>query len=148
MNIISAMGQRFERLASAAELNVEPAELPAAAMALSDESVMHLLRDLADLSNDVGRLQSVLAGVTAQRSRREQGHAGLAATEGHATATGLIQAITGGSRADADRHLRVGSSLLEDVLPPDASRPPTGQSDGGGDRHTADGSGTEPPGSE
>lgn len=120
MNIISDMRERVDRLASAAELDVEAAELLVHAMRLSDESVVELMGDLAELSNDVGRLQSVLAGVTVQRSRRDAGHSGLAATKGHATPAGLIQSLTGGSRADANRHVRVGSSLFETSGEPDA----------------------------
>lgn len=124
MTILESMTERIQRLGAFEELKVDRAALPAAAVGLSGESVMLLLAEVAALMNDVGLVQSVLAGVAAQRSRREDGHSGLAAVHGHATPAGLIQSITGGTRADATRHVRVGGALLEgaeDLPRPDAS---------------------------
>ena len=87
--------------------------LASSASGLSDESVMALVTDVAALASDVARVQAVLAGVVFQRSRREDGHSGLAAVHGHATPASLIQSITGGTRADANRQVRVGSALVE-----------------------------------
>ncbi|MFT4219943.1 MAG: DUF222 domain-containing protein [Microbacterium sp.] len=132
MNIIPALRERVERLSTFAELDVPAAGLAASAGRLSDASVLDVMRDLAAIANDVGRLQSVVAGVAASRSRREDGHSGLAATQGHASPAALVQSITGGSRADAQRQVRVGAALLEEdaAAPPDcgpdaaAPRPP------------------------
>src|SRR5689334_5662976 len=124
MTILESMTERIQRLGAFEELKVDRAALPAAAVGLSGESVMLLLAEVAALMNDVGLVQSVLAGVAAQRSRREDGHSGLAAVHGHATPAGLIQSITGGTRADATRHVRVGGALLEgaeDLPRPDTS---------------------------
>ncbi len=122
MNIITAMRERLDRLGSFVELDVMAADLPVSASGLSDASVMDVLRDLAGIANDAARMQSVLAGIAANRSRREDGHAGLAATHGHATPTALVQAITGGTRADAQRQVRIGQSLLEDAAAPVAGQ--------------------------
>ncbi|MBB2975215.1 hypothetical protein FHX49_000756 [Microbacterium endophyticum] len=121
MNILTAIRERLDRLAARAELDVEPRALPATTNGLTDAAVLEVLRDLAGMSNDVGRLQSVLAGVAAQRSRREDGHSGLAATEGHSSPTALVQSIMGGTRAEAQRQVRIGTSLVdaEDRLPAD-----------------------------
>lgn len=117
MSILTAMRERLDRLAVFAELDVEPAHLPVSAAALSDASVLEVLREVTAIANEASKLQSVVAGVAAHRSRREQGHSGLAATHGHATPTALIQAITGSTRAEAQRHLRVGEALLDAGLP-------------------------------
>ena len=114
MNILTAMRERLESLARVVELSVAAHDLPASTSRLSDASLIAGLRDLAALANDVARLQSVLAGVAAHRSRREDGHSGLAATQGHATPAALVQAITGGTRAEAQRQVRVGQALLDD----------------------------------
>ncbi|WP_300592269.1 HNH endonuclease signature motif containing protein [Microbacterium sp.] len=114
MNILTAMRERLDQLAVFAELDVEPTGLPAGAAALSDASVLEVLRHVTAIANDAERLQSVVAGVAATRSRREQGHSGLAAGQGHASPAALIQSITGGSRADALRQLRVGAALLDE----------------------------------
>lgn len=113
MNILTAMRERLDRLAVFAELDVEPASLPSGAAALSDASVLEVLREVTGIANDAERLQSVVAGVAAQRSKRENGHSGLAATQGHASPVALVQSITGGTRADALRQVRVGQSLLD-----------------------------------
>lgn len=114
MNILTAMRERLDQLAVFAELDVEPTGLPAGAAALSDASVLEVLRHVTAIANDAERLQSVVAGVAATRSRREQGHSGLAAGQGHASPAALIQSITGGSRADAVRQLRVGAAMLDE----------------------------------
>lgn len=114
MNILTAMRERLDLLAVFAELDVEPTDLPAGAAALSDASVLEVLRHVTAIANDAERLQSVIAGVAATGSRREQGHSGLAAGQGHASPAALIQSITGGSRADALRQLRVGAALLDE----------------------------------
>jgi hypothetical protein len=112
MMILESMADRIQRLAMFEELNVSRVDLPASAIRLSGESVMELLSEVTGLMNDVGLVQSVLAGVAAQRSRREDGHSGLAAVHGHATPAALIQAITGSTRADANRQVRVGGALV------------------------------------
>ena len=94
MNILTAMRERLDRLAVFAELDVEPSSLPSGAAALSDASVLEVLREVTGIANDAERLQSVVAGVAAQRSKRENGHSGLAATQGHASPVALVQSIT------------------------------------------------------
>lgn len=116
MNILTAMRERLDRLAVFAELDVEPSSLPSGAASLSDASVLEVLREVTGIANDAERLQSVVAGVAAQRSKRENGHSGLAATQGHASPVALVQSITGGTRADALRQVRVGQSLLDGAV--------------------------------
>ncbi|KAA9111546.1 HNH endonuclease signature motif containing protein [Microbacterium rhizomatis] len=123
MNILTSMRERLDALAGWEELDVDAAVLPAFALRLSDESVVGALADVAALANHAGRLQAVLAGVAAQRSRRGEGHTGLAAGHGHATPASLIQSITGGTKADAARQVRVGVSLLEGVADPVSAEP-------------------------
>ena len=151
MNILTAMRERLDQLAVFAELDVDPTGLPAGAAALSDASVLEVLRHVTAIANDAERLQSVIAGVAATRSRREQGHSGLAAGQGHASPAALIQSITGGSRADALRQLRVGAALLDNgsVEPTDAdTTEPAGSGDDsqspGTDPATAKSTGREP----
>ncbi|WP_292730313.1 HNH endonuclease signature motif containing protein [Microbacterium sp. UBA837] len=114
MNILTAMRERLDQLAVFAELDVEPTGLPTGVAGLSDASVLEVLRHVTAIANDAERLQSVIAGVAATRSRRDQGHSGLAAGQGHASPAALIQSITGGSRTDALRQLRVGAALLDE----------------------------------
>ncbi|WP_414683122.1 hypothetical protein, partial [Microbacterium sp. UBA837] len=71
---LTAMRERLDRLTVFAELDVEPSGLPSGAAALSDASVLEVLREVTGIANDAERLQSVVAGVAAQRSKRENGH--------------------------------------------------------------------------
>ncbi|MBN9188953.1 MAG: hypothetical protein J0I62_10690, partial [Microbacterium sp.] len=105
MNIVTAMRERVERISACGSLDVEASALPERAGELTDDVLLSTMRDLAALANDATRLQAVLAGVAAHRSRREDGHAGLAATLGHASPVALIQAVTGGTKADASRQV-------------------------------------------
>ncbi|MGX1702872.1 DUF222 domain-containing protein [Microbacterium sp. NPDC055357] len=116
MNLLANIEGRLTRLATFAELTAPAGDLPSTVLELSDSSVIEIAKDLAGIANDVARLQALVAGVAAHRSQRTAGHRGLAATQGHATPASLIQAITGGTKADATRQVRVGVSLLEDAV--------------------------------
>ncbi len=121
MDILAALHRRIDRLSAFAGLDCNLHELPTRAGGLTDESVLAALRELAALANDAARMQAVLVGVAAQRSQRERGHSGLAATQGHSSPTSLVQSITGGTRADAARQVRIGRSLIDDVGAGDSS---------------------------
>lgn len=91
------------------------AELPSSVIGLSDRSVRDLLGQVAVLAKQVGVLQSVLAGVAAARSSRERGHGGLVQETGHRNAVEFVREVTGGTRAEAVRAVRVGEALLDGV---------------------------------
>lgn len=129
MNILAGIEERLSRLSCFAELAAPAPDLPARVLELSDRSVVEVARDLAGIANDVARLQALVAGVAAHRSQRNAGQSGLAATEGHATPASLIQDITGGSKADALRQVRVGKALLEDAIELDQAGPEGGGAD-------------------
>lgn len=80
---------------------------------LDDDAVVGALAGAAAVANCAERMLTVGAGVVAERSRREAGHSGLAATHGHRNAVSLVQSIVGGTRADAARAVRLGESLIE-----------------------------------
>jgi len=123
MKILEAMSELVAQLAAYEELKVDAVDLPTTACRLSDESVLATMCAFAAIANHAGRAQAVLAGVAAHRSRRENGHSGLAAVHGHASPAALIQAITGGTKADAQRQVRVGTALLDGSLTADADVP-------------------------
>ena len=83
MDLLTDMQERVTRLSAWPELGSESMTLPMRAVTLSDESVMLALAEVAALANDAARLQTVLAGVLAQRSSRDQGHNGLSAVIFH-----------------------------------------------------------------
>lgn len=124
MDILAALHGRVDRLAPFAGLASDLHELPARAARLGDDAVLDALRVLSALANDAARMQAVLVGVAAQRSQRERGASGLAATQGHASPTSLVQSIMGGTRADAVRQVRIGRSLIDDGAPGDEGAVP------------------------
>lgn len=80
---------------------------------LDDDAIVGALAGAAAVANCAERMLTVGAGVIAERSRREDGHSGLAATRGHRNATSLVQSIVGGTRTDAARAVRLGETLVE-----------------------------------
>lgn len=97
----------------------------ASMMLMTDADVVRVLEETVDLVKQIEQIQIAAAGVIALRSRREQGHAGLSASRGHRSAAALIQDVTGSTKADANRTVRVGEALLD--------HPESGPSDDGVD---------------
>lgn len=96
---------------------------------LDDDAVVGALAGAAAVANCAERMLTIGAGVVAERSRREAGHSGLAATRGHRNAVSLVQSIVGGTRTDAARAVRLGESLIEGA---DAAGAGRGVGDGSG----------------
>ena len=97
------------------ELDVDATALPSSAMRLSDSSVRDLLAETTELAKQIATLQAVLAGVASCRSRRERGHGGFTQETGHRNAVELIRELTGTTRGEATRAVRVGEALLDGV---------------------------------
>ena len=113
MGFLEDMSDTISRLDVFAELNVPAAELPKSALGLSDASVRDALAVVAGLGRQVATLQSVLAGVAAARSGRDRGHGGLVQGTGHRNTFEFIRDLTGSSRGEAVRTVKVGEALLE-----------------------------------
>ncbi|WP_137844591.1 HNH endonuclease signature motif containing protein [Microbacterium sp. 2FI] len=113
MTFLSDLRALVESLAEVSELDVDVAELPLALDGLSDEVVAQVMEGAAAIRrcNDVLALAS--AGVVARRSTRDRGQTGMATSRGHRSPAALIQAVTGGSAAEAKRAIQVGEALLE-----------------------------------
>lgn len=93
----------------------------ASMMVMTDADVVRVLEETAALAHELEQIQAMTAGVIALRSRREQGHSGLSAARGHRSAAALIQNLTGSTKADAHRQVRVGEALVDDGAPSDDS---------------------------
>ncbi|MEJ1092718.1 HNH endonuclease signature motif containing protein [Microbacterium istanbulense] len=88
------------------------ADLRCAVGGLTDAEVVAVLREASELTQQVEQVRAVAAGVVAARSVRSEGHAGLSQARGHRSPASLVQEITGASRADAARQVRVGEALV------------------------------------
>lgn len=115
MTFLGDLREGVNRLAQFAELDCETAVLVTGAGALSDDSIRIAFGAVAELSREVQKLEVVLAGVIAQRSRRETGHSGLAQVGGFRTPVQMVQEVTGVSRAEAARVVKVGQGLTDVV---------------------------------
>lgn len=113
MTFLGDLREGVDRLTQFSELDCEVGVLATGAGALSDDSVRAAFGVVADLAREVQKLEAVLAGVIAQRSRRDTGHAGLAQVGGFRTPVQMVQEITGVSRAEATRVVKVGQALAD-----------------------------------
>ena len=78
---------------------------------LSDQALLEAQRVVAGHRRTVDVFSAALAGELARRSAPELGYAGLAQRSGFLSPEALIQSVTGGGRAEAAKHVAVGSAL-------------------------------------
>jgi len=91
-----------------------PAEgLARAVGVLADDVVVRVLVEATVAITSLDAVRAVAAGVIAARSGRDAGHGGLAQTRGHRSPVTLVQEITGTTKGDAVRQVRLGEALLE-----------------------------------
>ena len=104
-------------------------DLPAAVDALSDDDAITLMAHGAALANSANQLCAVGGAVIARRSERHAGTDGVAQSRGHRNAVAFVQELTGATRSDAAKHLRVGESLLQVLPPSTVDAAPTSEDD-------------------
>jgi len=78
---------------------------------LDDESLAALMKDAAAARSEFDALIAAAAGVVAQRSERARGYGGLAQATGHRSPVAMVQTLTGSTRAEASRHVRLGEAM-------------------------------------
>lgn len=123
MSFLADMRDAVERLAVFAELEVATAALPASVQELSDDSVRDLVDEVGRIAKGWHTLQTLLAGVVAQRSTRDRGHEGMAAQGGFRTSVEMIRVMTGVTKGEATRAVKVGEALLDGVSAARADEP-------------------------
>jgi hypothetical protein len=102
-------------------------------VALTDVEALSGQKALAALQRELDTRKAWMAGTLADRSRHELGHSGLAARHGHLSPEALIQDLTGGSKTDAHKLVRVGEMLAEtDAADDRAAGAAVGEGFGGG----------------
>jgi len=105
--ISTALGAVREALGD----DVEPMDVPAAVGRLGDDALLRLIEHATTVVRAAEAVRIAATGAVAARSTRDAGHGGLAQKRGHRSAVSLIQDLTGTTRADAARQVRVGESL-------------------------------------
>lgn len=105
---------------------LESTELVALAERLDDAQAVAAIAAATALVQSGERIRAAATGVVAARSSREAGQAGLAQTRGHRNVTSLVQELTGSTRAEASRQVRIGESLLASATAAAPSEPGDG----------------------
>jgi len=93
--------------------DVDAIDVPAAVARLADDGVVEVIAQATVLVRGAESVRIAASGAAASRSTRDAGHSGLAQTRGHRSAVSLIQDLTGTSRADATKQVRLGEALTE-----------------------------------
>ena len=87
-------------------------DLPTAVQQLGEIEVVELLEQATRVSQAIERVKIAATGVIAARSGRGAGHSGIAQARGFRNPVVFVQHLTGGTRAEALRQIRVGEALL------------------------------------
>lgn len=116
--------------------------------AMADAEIIAVLGEADEILQQAEQLRLMAAGAIAIRSRREAGHSGAAQKRGHRNAVSLVQQLTGSTRAEASRQVRVGMAMFADQdtaddRQPDATEDPGAADDAGA---TEDPDATDEPG--
>jgi len=95
--------------AAVARLGVSPTDVTS----MTDDSLLHAQKLIAEHSRIVDSYSAWVAGEIARRSTRELGHSGLAARQGFGSPVELVQSLSHVSRVQANKFIAVGISLDE-----------------------------------
>ncbi len=91
--------------------DVVAVDVPTAIRALADDEVVGVIAQATALVRGAESVRIAASGAAAARSTREAGHRGLAQKRGHRSAVSLIQDLTGTTRAEAAKQVRLGEAL-------------------------------------
>lgn len=120
----------------------------------SDHELQDLLRDAARARSEFDAIIAAGAGVVAKRSERALGYAGLAQSTGDRTAVDMVQRLTGSTRTEAFRQVKLGGAMGEadaatiaaaGIAPSPTDAPPVIDADGVGGTTPDPGSGRPVP---
>lgn len=113
MAFFSDIEQHLAVLRDAFGGDADAGDLPALIEQLGDDPVVDVLAAATGLVRAGEKVRIAASGVAAARSARDAGHDGLAQKRGHRSPTSLIQEITGATKAEAAKHVRLGEALRE-----------------------------------
>lgn len=85
----------------------------AAVSGMTDAEVVAILEEAVHGAKLFEQIKLSAIGIGAARSTRALGHSGLAQSRGHRSMVELVRHITGSTRGEAAREVRVGEALLE-----------------------------------
>ena len=113
--------------------DVAGVDVPGAVRGLPDDAVIEVIAQASVLLRGAESVRIAASGTVAERSARDAGHDGLAQKRGHRSPVSLIQDLTGTTRADAAKQVRLGEALAAGLrdTPDDAPSPDTEEPTGG-----------------
>lgn len=111
MAFFTDLDRALDALRAALGDDVEATDAPAAVQRLTDDELLSLIEQASVLVRAGESIRIAATGAVAVRSGRGAGHGGLAQKRGHRSTVSLIQDLTGTTRADAAKHVRLGESL-------------------------------------
>lgn len=139
MTFFADLHEALDALEALVGGDIDAAKVPAAVNELSDLDVERVIRAATVLVQRAECVRIAGSGAVAARSSRDAGHGGMAQKRGHRNAVSLIQDLTGTTRTDATKQVRLGESLLAATLPPEDPAPDAGPSGEPGSADPADG---------
>ena len=114
MSFFSDLRERLDALHGVLG-ELDAAEVPGAVARLADAGVVGVIADATALIRGAESLRIAASGVVATRSTRDAGHSGLAQVRGHRNPVSFVQELTGTTRADAAKQVRLGEALAASV---------------------------------
>jgi len=102
------------------------AGIPATVQRLDDDALLSVIESATTLVRAGESVRMAASGAVAARSTRDAGHGGLAQKRGHRSAVSLIQDLTGTTRADATRQVRIGEALAAAAVQAPTDADPAG----------------------
>lgn len=120
MNFFTDLRLALDALESLLGDDIAATEVPVVARTLADDGVVSMIECASVLVRAGESLRIAGSGVVAARSARERGHGGLAQKRGHRSPVSLIQDLTGTTRADAAKQVRLGEALAAGLADADA----------------------------
>lgn len=115
MTFFTDLAKHVDALRDALGEDVSAERMPPVVSLLSDDDVVGVLEWASAAVRALEAVRIAAAGVVAARSRRVDGHGGLAQKRGHRSPAALVQELTGSTRGDAAKHVRLGESLVAGV---------------------------------
>lgn len=110
--------------------DVDAVDAQAEMMLLPDAEVLAILRESAEVCRQAEQIKLIAAGIVGVRSSRSAGHSGLSQSQGHRSPASLVQEVTGSTKGEAARDVRVGGTMVQG----DDSSSDGGSDDGAGEQ--------------
>lgn len=117
MRFFSDMQAALDALRTALGDDVEGVDVPSAVRRLADDALVGMISQATVLVRGAESVRIAASGAVAERSTRDAGHEGLAQRLGHRSPVTLIQDLTGTTRVDAAKQIRLGEALTEGLTP-------------------------------